>query len=269
MLTRRLHAVNDMFKPLNFLSITTGLINPELPFIIRTHCLIWQLEIDIVFTHELRALIRQASCHPDLQAADGANPVKRAALYCRVSTTRQNCQNQLGELRASARRNGWDVVLECIDEGVSGAQKTRPALDRLLRAATQRQFDVLMCWDISRLGRSLSNLVHLVEELRACNVDLFFYQQAIDTTTPSGKLSFQIFASLAEWERELLRERVRAGLDVARQKGIKLGRPSRLNTQTQLTVGQMRLKGMSLRQIASSLGIGLGTVHKALSPQQA
>jgi len=191
--------------------------------------------------------------------------MRNVALYCRVSTSKQSCENQLLELRQIADRNGWSIVAEFIDEGVSGAKVQRPALDLLMRAATQRKFDLLMCWDISRLGRSLPHLVQMMEEMRALKIDMFFHQQSIDTSTPAGKLCFQIFGSLAEWEREMIRERIRAGLDRARAHGAKLGRPSKMSDSLRSAVVLRRDKGMAIRQIARQLEVGVATVCKALA----
>jgi DNA invertase Pin-like site-specific DNA recombinase len=121
-----------------------------------------------------------------------------------------------------------------------------------------------MCWDISRLGRSLADLVHIMNEMASAQIDLFFFQQAIDTTTPAGKLCFQIFASLAEWEREMIRERVLSGIAAARRRGAKLGRPSKINSSVESAVRVLRDKGVGIKQIARQLEIGVGSVYKAL-----
>jgi DNA invertase Pin-like site-specific DNA recombinase len=190
--------------------------------------------------------------------------MKTAAIYARVSTNKQSCDNQLVDLRQIANRNGWVVVSEFVDQGISGAKSDRPGLDALLKDATRRKFDVVMCWDISRLGRSLPHLVSVMEEMRALSVDLFFHQQAIDTTSPAGKLCFQIFGSLAEWERELIRERIRVGLHRARAQGVRLGRPSKMNDSVRSAIVLLRENGMAIKQIAGQLEIGVGTVYKAL-----
>jgi DNA invertase Pin-like site-specific DNA recombinase len=191
--------------------------------------------------------------------------MKRAAIYTRVSTSKQSCANQVADLEAVAKRTGWNIVETYSDEGVSGASAQRPALEQLRRDAVRRKFDLVMVWDISRLGRSLSDLVAMMQEMNVIGVDLFFHQQSIDTTTPAGKLCFQIFGSLAEWEREMIRERVLAGLATARRKGKKLGRPSKMNDGTRNAVCMLRDKGYGIKHIAHQLEIGVGTVYKALS----
>jgi DNA invertase Pin-like site-specific DNA recombinase len=152
---------------------------------------------------------------------------KRAALYVRVSTDAQTVENQIRELRQVAKRRGWDVVEVYSDAGVSGAKgrNGRPGLDSLLKDASRRKFDIVMAWAIDRLGRSLSDLLDTIQHLEACGVDLYLDQQAIDTTTPMGKLVFQLTGAFAEFERTMIRQRIKAGLKRAVAQGVKLGRP--------------------------------------------
>ena len=133
----------------------------------------------------------------------------RTALYTRVSTSHQTIENQQTELLRVASLRGWTIVESFKDEGLSGVKgrADRPALDALLKAAVRRQFDLVAVWSIDRLGRSLQHLVETVNELRAVGVDLYVHQQAIDTSSPAGKLAFSVFGALAEYERELIRER--------------------------------------------------------------
>jgi len=147
--------------------------------------------------------------------------VERAALYVRVSTDAQTVENQIRELRQVAGRRGWDVVEVYSDAGISGAKgrNGRPGLDIMLKDASRRKFDIVMAWAIDRVGRSLSDF------LEACGVDLYLDQQAIDTTTPMGKLVFQVAGAFAEFERTMIRQRVKAGLKRAVAQGVKLGRP--------------------------------------------
>jgi len=147
--------------------------------------------------------------------------VERAALYVRVSTDAQTVENQIRELRQVAGRRGWDVVEVYSDAGMSGAKgrNGRPGLDIMLKDASRRKFDIVMAWAIDRVGRSLSDF------LEACGVDLYLDQQAIDTTTPMGKLVFQVAGAFAEFERTMIRQRVKAGLKRAVAQGVKLGRP--------------------------------------------
>ena len=132
---------------------------------------------------------------------------KRAAIYVRVSTDKQTVENQLRELRQIAERRGWQVVEEYHDAGISGAKgrKDRPGLDKMLHDAQRRRFDVVMAWAIDRLGRSLIDLLGTIQTLEACNVDLYLDQQSIDTTTPAGRLMFQVTGAFAEFERSMIR----------------------------------------------------------------
>src|SRR4051812_14541345 len=151
---------------------------------------------------------------------------KRAALYLRVSTDSQTVENQLRELRQVAERRGWDVVEVYDDAGISGAKgrNGRPGLDAMLKDASRRRFDIVMAWSIDRLGRSLIDLLDTIQHLEACGVDLYLDQQAIDTTTPMGKLVFQVTGAFAEFERSMIRQRIKAGLKRAVAQGVKLGR---------------------------------------------
>ena len=160
----------------------------------------------------------------------GVPAMKRAAIYARVSTRNghQDPETQLMALRQVAERAGWQIVEEYVDHGISGAKgrDKRPAFDRLLKDATRRQFDVVMAWSVDRLGRSLQDLVAFLGEVHAQGVDLYLDRQGVDTTTPGGKALFQMMGVFAEFERAMIRERVCAGLDKARAKGKRLGRPT-------------------------------------------
>ena len=151
---------------------------------------------------------------------------KKAAIYVRVSTDKQTVENQVRELKQIAERRGWQVVEEYHDAGISGAKgrESRPGLDQMLRDASRRKFDVIMAWAIDRLGRSLIDLLGTIQTLEACGVDLYLDQQSIDTTTPAGKLMFQVCGAFAEFERSMIQQRVRAGLKRAAEKGNFPGR---------------------------------------------
>jgi DNA invertase Pin-like site-specific DNA recombinase len=188
---------------------------------------------------------------------------KKAAIYVRVSTDQQTVENQIRELRQIAERRGWEVVEEYHDAGISGAKgrEGRPGLDQMLNEARRRKFDVVMAWAIDRLGRSLVDLLGTIQVLEACGVDLYLDQQSIDTTTPAGRLMFQITGAFAEFERSMIRQRVRAGLKRAIAQGKRLGRPKVSRTiekriQTQLRAGKGILK------VARESGVGTGTVHR-------
>ena len=193
--------------------------------------------------------------------------MKKVALYCRVSTNQQTVDSQLLQLREVAQQRGYQIVAEYCDTGISGAKgrADRPSLDRMLKDAYRGKFEMVMCWDISRLGRSLSNLIEILNELQAIKVDLLFLQQGLQTDTPTGKLLFGICSSLAEFERELIRERVKAGIANAKAKGKKMGRPTLMNANVVATIKTLREKGESVRSICKLTGVGVGSYYSAMS----
>ena len=148
----------------------------------------------------------------------------RAAVYARVSTYDQEVENQLGELRKYVEARGWEAR-EYVDEGVSGTAVQRPALDELVRDAKRRRFDVLVCWRLDRLGRSLKHLITLLDDLQVLGVAFVSLAEGIDATTPAGKLQMHILGAISEFERARCAERVRAGLARVRREGRRLGRP--------------------------------------------
>ena len=192
--------------------------------------------------------------------------MKRIAIYARVSTDKQTCENQLQELRVIAERMNYTIVAEFVDNGISGMKtpQDRPALDQLMKSATQRKFDMVMCWSIDRLGRSLQNLVEILNELQAMKINLFFLQQGMDTSTPSGRMIFSVFGAIGEFERNLIRERVIAGQKRAVANGVKIGRPSKMNDGLRLAIQLLRQKGMGIKQIARELKVGVGTVYSVI-----
>lgn len=192
--------------------------------------------------------------------------MKKVAIYARVSTDKQTCENQLIELRAVAERCGYTIVTEFVDEGISGAKgrADRPALDGLMKAATQRKFELILVWSIDRLGRSLQNLVEILNDLQSMRVDLMFLRQGMDTSTSSGRMMFSIFGALAEFERNLIRERVVAGQNRAKARGVKMGRPSKMNDGLRNAIQLLRESGMGIKQIAKEVGVGVGTVYSVI-----
>jgi DNA invertase Pin-like site-specific DNA recombinase len=161
---------------------------------------------------------------------------------------------------------GYTIVAEFVDSGISGmkTRQDRPALDSLMKSATQRKFDMIMCWSIDRLGRSLQNLVEILNEMQSMKIDMFFLQQGMDTTTPSGRMIFSVFGAIGEFERNLIRERVIAGQKRAVANGVKIGRPSKMNDGMRSAIKLLREKGMSIKQIAKQLQVGIGTVYSVL-----
>jgi len=191
---------------------------------------------------------------------------KRVALYVRVSTDEQTTDNQRRELEGVAKRSGWKIVDIYEDNGISGAngREKRPALDKLLKDAARREFDMIAAWSVDRLGRSLQHLIGLLEELQALGVDLYLHQQGLDTSTPSGRAMFQMCGVFAEFERAMLVERTKAGLARARAKGMRLGRPP-VPPVTKRRIAKLRQQGKSVRAIAKATGLSVGAVHKAIS----
>jgi DNA invertase Pin-like site-specific DNA recombinase len=188
---------------------------------------------------------------------------KRAAIYVRVSTDKQTVENQVRELRQIAERRGWEVVEVYNDAGISGSKgrDQRPGLDRMLKDASRRRFDVVMAWAIDRLGRSLIDLLGTIQGLEAAGVDLFLEQQAIDTTTPAGKLMFQVTGAFAEFERSMIRQRVNAGLKRAIEQGKQLGRP-RIDPKLEQRILSHLRKGTGILKTAKLCEVGTGTVQR-------
>ena len=192
--------------------------------------------------------------------------MKRVAIYCRVSTDSQTVENQLIALREVALRNNWDVVEEFIDHGISGAKcrDQRPAFNELLKAANRKSFDLIMSWSVDRLGRSLKHLVSFLEDLRSKDVDLYLHQQGIDTSTPTGKMMFQMLGVFSEFERSIMQERIKAGIARAKANGVKLGRP-RVDANMELTIRSLRASGKGMNAIGKKLGCGTSTVQRVLA----
>jgi DNA invertase Pin-like site-specific DNA recombinase len=195
--------------------------------------------------------------------------VKRAALYLRVSSKEQTTENQRLELQRVADAKGWLVSEVYEDQGISGSKgrDKRPAYDRLLKDAVRSRFDVVMAWDVSRLGRSLTGLVQALEDLHANSVDLYLHQQALDTTTPSGRALFQMCGVFAEFERSMISERIKSGLQRVRQSGKALGRPRREVNLEELKALYSTLK--SVRATSKAMGISVGLAHQLLKERSA
>ena len=187
----------------------------------------------------------------------------KIALYARVSTHDQRPEVQLHALRRYAEDRGAEAV-EYVDRGVSGAAAARPALDEMLRDVRRRGVSAVVVVKLDRLARSVSHLVKLAEELEATGVGLVVLDQGVDTDTPTGKLLFHVLGALAEFERELIRERVVAGLSAAKRRGQKLGRPERADKPTRARILRLRKAGRSLREIAEVVGIPKSTVARVV-----
>jgi DNA invertase Pin-like site-specific DNA recombinase len=185
----------------------------------------------------------------------------RCAIYGRVSTAEQSTEMQLEELRAYCQRRGWEITEEYTDAGVSGSRESRPALNRLLADSRRRRFDAVLVYRYDRFARSLRQLVNALSEFDALGIHFVSLHEGVDTSTPNGRLVFGIFGSIAEFERELIRSRVRSGLAAARPRGKRLGRP-RVTVDTR-RIAALRNEGLSWATIAERMGIGEGTVYRA------
>ena len=187
--------------------------------------------------------------------------IARVALYARVSTLNgQDPEMQLSELREYASRRGWTITSEYVDQGVSGSKESRPELNQLMADAHRRKFDAVLVWKIDRFGRSLKHLVNALADLCAYGVAFVSFRDNLDLSTPSGRLMFQIIGAMAEFERSLIQERVKAGLRNARAKGKRFGRPVALVDASRIMA--MRESGSSWRAISRELGIGVATAHR-------
>ena len=195
------------------------------------------------------------------KAREPGKLMMRAALYARVSTNAgQNPEMQLKELREYCSRRGWEISGEFVDTGISGSRERRPELDRMLAACRRRQIDAVVVYRYDRFARSLRQLVNALCEFDALGIQFISLHEGVDTSTPNGRLVFGIFASIAEFERELIRERVRSGIAVARAQGKRIGRPRR--QVDAVRVAERRGQGWSWARIAEEMGVGLGTVHR-------
>ena len=197
----------------------------------------------------------------------------RAALYLRVSTFDQTTENQARELRAAAERLGHEIVEVYSDNGISGfkGRDRRPEFDRLCRDAVRRRFDIIMAWSIDRLGRSLPDLVAFLNEIHASRVELYLHQQGLDTSTPSGRAMFQMLGVFAEFERNVIRERVLSGMARAKESGTKSGKPIGRPSIPPAVRDAIRTAhargGVSLRALAAQFGVGHETIRRLLADE--
>jgi DNA invertase Pin-like site-specific DNA recombinase len=195
----------------------------------------------------------------------GVITMKRVAIYLRVSTSKQETSNQRRELQAGAARSGWQIVKVYEDAGVSGAKgrDKRPGLDAMMKAVNAREFDMVAAWSVDRLGRSLTDLLAILQGLHDKGVDLFLHQQGLDTSTTAGKAMFQMLGVFAEFERGIIRERINAGLARAREKGVVLGRRPTAPA-VEKRIRRLRAKGDGILKIGRTLGIGTSVVQRVV-----
>jgi DNA invertase Pin-like site-specific DNA recombinase len=191
------------------------------------------------------------------------NKPNRVAIYARVSTLDQTTSNQLIDLRQYCHDRGWTIAEEFVDTGISGSKARRPALDRLMNKAKKRQVDVVLVWRFDRFARSVKHLVMALEELRQLNIAFVSFQENIDTSSPLGNAIFTIIAAMSELERNIIVERVRAGLRRAVAESKQLGRPK--SSADANEIRQLRQQGLSLRVIAQKTGASKSTVSRVLA----
>src|SRR6266436_3369417 len=188
----------------------------------------------------------------------------KTALYARVSTSdRQDPEMQLRELREHCQRRGWEIIGEYVDVGISGSKDSRPELNRLIADAHRRKLDAVLVWKLDRFGRSLKHLVNALAEFESLGVAFISLKESLDLTTPAGRLMFGIISAMAEFERDLIRERVKAGIANRRAKGLRVGRKPIVLDAGRLAT--MRSDKKSIREIALTLGCSPSLVHKTLS----
>jgi DNA invertase Pin-like site-specific DNA recombinase len=187
----------------------------------------------------------------------------RIRIYARVSTKDQGCELQLRDLRTYCAVRGFDLTGEYVDVGQSGAKDSRPELDRLMNDARKRQFDAVVVWRFDRFARSTKHLLAALEEFRSLGIQFISYQENMDTSSPLGQALFTIVSAVAQLERDLIRERVTAGIRNARANGKRLGRP-RTGVESERIL-EFKAEGQSLRAIAVALGIGYGTVRSRIA----
>jgi DNA invertase Pin-like site-specific DNA recombinase len=187
--------------------------------------------------------------------------MKTVALYARVSTADQSCDLQLADLRRYAKQR-FEIIREYIDTGISGAQRHRPSLNALMADARKKRFDVVLVWKFDRFARSLKHLIDSLEDFGALGIDFVSYTEGVDTTTPSGRLLFHMVGAVAQFERDLIAERVRAGIAHAKANGKRIGRPPAVIDIEQ--VRRLRDQNLSLRKIANILNVPVSRVRRAL-----
>lgn len=188
---------------------------------------------------------------------------KRAAVYVRCSTDKQDTQLQKDDLISFCKRRGWDIYKVYEDKGISGSKDSRPALDELVKESRQGKFDVVLVWRFDRFGRSTAHLLNALSEFQSLSIDFVSLHEAMDTSTAAGKMLFSVISAVAEFERDIIIERVRAGVAKAKAQGVQFGRP-RVGFDYQRAV-ELHKGGGSIRSIAGELGVSRSTVQRLVS----
>ena len=190
----------------------------------------------------------------------------RVVIYSRVSTKDQDTENQVRLLKDIVERNGWSLIDEYVDNGISGSKgrDKRPEFDRLIKDMIRRKFNKILVWDVSRLGRSLQHLVEFLNEVNSVGCDLYIHQSGLDTSTPSGKMMFQMIGVFSEFEREMISERVKLGLDKVKSQGRSLGPPKKINESLVQKICYLHNKGHGLQSISKELSVGRSSVYRTL-----
>ena len=196
--------------------------------------------------------------------------MENVVVYSRVSTNDQNWENQIYFLQKIVEQNGWNLVDTYVDIGISGSKgrENRKEFDRLNKDMIRRKFTKILVWDVSRLGRSLRHLVEFLNDLNSVNCNLYIHQSGLDTSTPSGKMMFQMIGVFSEFEREMISERVKIGLERVKSKGKKLGRPKKVDLAMTDEMNKLKDIGWSYGKISSHLGVSKMTVSRTIKHNQ-
>ena len=192
--------------------------------------------------------------------------MEKVVIYSRVSTKDQNCENQIQLLKTIVEKNSWDLVDLYVDVGISGSKgrESRKEFDRLNKDMVRRKFNRILVWDISRLGRSLQHLVEFLNEVNSIGCNLYIHQSGLDTSTPNGKMMFQMIGVFSEFEREMISERVKLGLERVKSKGQKLGRPQKVDLKMIDEMKKLKDIGWSYGKISDQLGVSKMTVSRTI-----
>lgn len=190
--------------------------------------------------------------------------MKKVGLYARTSTSHQNTERQIEELKLICKNHDYEIVDIYNDEGVSGTKRNRPELDRMMSDIFKRKFDTLMTLELSRLGRSVKNMCEILDKCQSANVNLYIVNQQLQTNTPMGVFFFNMMNAVYQMERELITERIRSGIENARRKGVKLGKRSALTYEKELQIIKLKKQNVGIGKIKKKVGVGQKTIYAVL-----